>query len=604
MSGENQGPDLFFAGGECLTRFGVWLRRTDMDLEAATRELATRNSDATAIGRDGILRTWSSDTPRAEWLNEVDLDPTRNVLEQSEFIGQPGSGWAQSGVAGWERKGDAEEISDLSDQFFARWEATLPSELTTDYILSVDMKKDRASSIPSLGIFNGVWNTVVFDLATGDFVIGEGAPVITSLDMGGWWRVTLQVFNNTSGDVGARLAAAYRFNGDLGPTNQPSAEGVNLFRHIQLEKATTPTNYQQTPRDFDRKFPALLLEDAATNAFTFSEEFDNAVWGRTRSTISINTTIAPDGELTAETLTEDNTAAATHNTARDVNGTADDTQQSFSVFVKAAGRHEIRLTYTNKANFDIQAFFNLETGLVGSESSPGVGRMFALPDGWFRCELTGDSSSTATQERFIIFLSDGNEDVGYDGDGVSGVVLWGAELNIDAPQSSSYIATGGATASRQEDFFSTAFPHPPQENTFYVKFQESGSIFGTSRIFQLGDAPRLRITVSSANYVFQHLNGDGTTVTTPALVGRAVVGDLVELVGAVHADGSIQLTQVLNGGTPEVGTVTASNPFGALWLPPVLAINSTLSGSNAGFVRGLAYKAHRGVHGLDFMRAL
>ena len=49
------GPDLLFAGGECLTRFGVWVRRTDVDLEEATREIAARASDATAIGRDDLV---------------------------------------------------------------------------------------------------------------------------------------------------------------------------------------------------------------------------------------------------------------------------------------------------------------------------------------------------------------------------------------------------------------------------------------------------------------------------------------------------------------------------------------------------------------------
>ena len=87
MSGENQGPDLFFAGGECLDRFGVWVRRTDVDLEEASGETFERNSNADAIGRDGILRTWEPDGARAEWLNEIDLDPTRNLIVESEQMG-------------------------------------------------------------------------------------------------------------------------------------------------------------------------------------------------------------------------------------------------------------------------------------------------------------------------------------------------------------------------------------------------------------------------------------------------------------------------------------------------------------------------------------
>jgi hypothetical protein len=84
MSNESgSGPDLFFAGGECFTRHGVPVRHTALALEDATKEVHTRNSTAQAWGRDGILRPAAIDVPRIDWLSEVDLDPTRNVLPAS-----------------------------------------------------------------------------------------------------------------------------------------------------------------------------------------------------------------------------------------------------------------------------------------------------------------------------------------------------------------------------------------------------------------------------------------------------------------------------------------------------------------------------------------
>ena len=64
---------------------------------------------------------------------------------------------------------------------------------------------------------------------------------------------------------------------------------------------TAPAN---APRiDFDPvtgECKGLLIEEQRTNLLTYSEQFDNAAWLKTKATITANATDAPDGTLTAD----------------------------------------------------------------------------------------------------------------------------------------------------------------------------------------------------------------------------------------------------------------------------------------------------------------
>jgi hypothetical protein len=46
----------------------------------------------------------------------------------------------------------------------------------------------------------------------------------------------------------------------------------------------------------------LLIEEQRTNLYTYSEDFSNSAWSKTGTTVTSNTTIAPDGTSTADTI--------------------------------------------------------------------------------------------------------------------------------------------------------------------------------------------------------------------------------------------------------------------------------------------------------------
>jgi hypothetical protein len=79
-----------------------------------------------------------------------------------------------------------------------------------------------------------------------------------------------------------------------------------------------------------------LIKTAVTNLMLRSEEFDNAAWTKTRSSITSNTIVTPDGTLTGDKLVEDTTASNTHQVSQSVSLTAG--THTYSIFAKAGER--------------------------------------------------------------------------------------------------------------------------------------------------------------------------------------------------------------------------------------------------------------------------
>lgn len=159
------------------------------------------------------------------------------------------------------------------------------------------------------------------------------------------------------------------------------------------------------------------------NLLTYTEQFDNAAWLKTRSSVTPNSTTAPDGTLTADTLVEDATASSTHYISQTSDGAT--ATRTYSIYAKANTRSWIWL-YIGGANQG--KFFNLSTGVVGNDvvGAPSAATIQNAGNGWYRCSIT----VTGTHTNAWVGLSEDGTTISYTGNGTSGAYIWGTQLEL------------------------------------------------------------------------------------------------------------------------------------------------------------------------------
>jgi hypothetical protein len=186
-----------------------------------------------------------------------------------------------------------------------------------------------------------------------------------------------------------------------------------------------------------RLYDGKTVAKAEENLLLRSQEFDNAAWIKNNITVTANSTTAPDGTSTAETLVPNTVSNANHLLSQLFFAGAN-LAYTVSVYVKPAG-------YTKFAVRESQvtgayATFNLtSTGaVIESSGAGGVSvsnvSIASVGDGWYRASVAFTSTSSTTLSAGFFALNDtytsGNpySASAATGDGTSGVFLWGAQV--------------------------------------------------------------------------------------------------------------------------------------------------------------------------------
>jgi hypothetical protein len=171
--------------------------------------------------------------------------------------------------------------------------------------------------------------------------------------------------------------------------------------------------------------------DESKNLLKYSQQFDNAVWLKQRSTCTGNATTAPDGTSTADCLIEDTTEANTHYIYQSVSGLVDNTIYRFSVHLKAGARSWVRIQILDKNAGLGYAYFNLATGATGTVSGTPVATIVSCGGGWYRVSVLRNILTGATTPVVSIFIAEADNDITFSGDPTTypaGLYLWGAQL--------------------------------------------------------------------------------------------------------------------------------------------------------------------------------
>ena len=165
-------------------------------------------------------------------------------------------------------------------------------------------------------------------------------------------------------------------------------------------------------------YDGQTVTKAEENLFTYSQEFDNAYWSTYQAGVTANTTIAPDGTTTAETLTNASTDGAIYR-VYGVAGT-----YTTSIFAHAATTSTITLDWSTSGN-GRQATFDLIAGTAtavaqigtGGTVTGGTSSIVNIGNGWYRC-IISDITVSSTNAFVIVVV----------GASTSSVYLWGAQL--------------------------------------------------------------------------------------------------------------------------------------------------------------------------------
>ena len=327
----------------------------------------------------------------------------------------------------------------------------------------------------------------------------------------------------------------------------------------------------------------MLIEGSRTNLLLQSQTFDNAGWSKSEVTTTANTTAAPDGTTTADSVIE-NTANAIHRTNQSQTVTLSQVA-TISVFVKPIGSR--RLYVNADVVIGSSALFDLTgAGSVIATAGAAANRaasISALANGWFRVTVIGTGTGTANNVYFQIATTAHStaSDQTYTGDGTSGLYLWGAQLEA-ASFPSSYVPTTSASVTRASDVLTyTAGVSYPLG--LWAEFERAVDTGGTETHVQLRfDADnRFNVGINAVDQSFTEAVA-AATANNAAVAGEVALNTVTKH-AARYGLNSVQVCRSGTLGTADTSAALPTNPTG-------MSIGAGNAGASAtfGYTRRIA----------------
>jgi hypothetical protein len=197
------------------------------------------------------------------------------------------------------------------------------------------------------------------------------------------------------------------------------------------------------------------------NLLGFTQEFDNAAYTKTNSTITANATAAPDGSVTADKLVED--AGSVSPFANQNFTSIVGTTYTFTCYGKedssSAKRYLMLLMPSSQFGSNIRGVFDLAAGTFTVTGTATVSMEF-VGNGWWRCRVTATATLAAAAAHQVGLYDVVTGSVSaYTGDGTSGDFIWGAQLS-DSASLDPYVYNPAAAATSTA-YYGPRFDYDP-----------------------------------------------------------------------------------------------------------------------------------------------
>jgi hypothetical protein len=349
-------------------------------------------------------------------------------------------------------------------------EKTLNRSVSSNGFFSVYLKSNGHNFVQLRNNSSG--NAYVnFDISTG--AVGVSGVLVTSPSItsvgNGWYRCSgyftlsgalyyITAVDSASALWGAQSSSTssyYIWGAQLEQRDVVTAytptttQPITNYIPVLLTAANNEARFDHNPTTSESL--GLLIEEQRTNLVVRSEEFDDAAWTKSNSSITANTVVAPDGTLTGAKFVED-TSSGTHLMTQSVSGTTG-VIYTFTAYVKAAERSFLRVTLPSQIFGVTTAWaFNLNTGattpLASTAGTAATSEM--VGNGWLRVRVTSVAATATASGNFQLNISETATTNSYTGDGFSGIYIWGAQLEAGAFPTS-YIPTEASQVTRSAD---------------------------------------------------------------------------------------------------------------------------------------------------------
>jgi hypothetical protein len=159
---------------------------------------------------------------------------------------------------------------------------------------------------------------------------------------------------------------------------------------------------------------AGLVELVPYNEIFWSQDFSNASWGTPSAVVTSNTTTAPDGTLTADTISF--SGSGNFQQYYFTSGV-----MTYSIYAKYIGTQW--LCIENYNNADLAAWFDIQNGVVGNVVSGVTANIQSVGNGWYRCSI-----SMATNNAFSSIYATFNVTANGIFTRTGSSYFWGAQL--------------------------------------------------------------------------------------------------------------------------------------------------------------------------------
>ncbi|TLU92053.1 hypothetical protein FEM55_14980 [Dyadobacter sediminis] len=438
-----------------------------MPKSANTNLSVTRKSEASFFGQDGYLHFAQ---PGQNWLTYSENATNSAWLKVGTSVSIPGSITA---IDGSETGNKIIESSSSGEHRITR---ELNVARNVPITVSIYLKAATCSrvqlSFSNGSSFKGGNPGVKFNLSNGTFIsTSSNVTSYQAINCGnGWWRLKLSGVPDLGTQSGFHL---YMLN-DSNNTSYSGSTSKFLYAWgAQFEQGTNLSTYTPTTVapylglrfNYDLASLSLtgaLIEPATTNSVRYSQVFDNSFWRKENASAVRSGSRSPDGKTYAFKIKE-NSNSSVHYIAPASNlSTNTDSVYTFSAFLKYSER---KWAYFNIIGHTVH--FDLANRVIGNRSDVITSASIKnAGNGWVRCSATFKAKSSESSVKIGTEISNGA--TSYRGDGSSGILIWGAQLEKGS-QMTSYIRTNGSTVTRSADIVTLAKPSSSSECDILVQ---------------------------------------------------------------------------------------------------------------------------------------